>query len=208
MNLRTLVASSALALSAVAVPASAAIIFNGGFETGPTSPPTPNDWQYNGPGAGRDGTNVHSGSFSADLNNVTEANNANVQEQTPFGSVSAGTTYTLSYWAQGSYGVGGIGQAQVAFMDSGGGILPGYPQFINIPASAGYVQYMQNFTAPANSSALFLAFNSVTGAVQGSTAHVFVDDVNFAPVPEPTAMALFGFGALGLGRRLRARARA
>jgi len=207
MNLRTLVASSALVLSAVAIPASAAVIVNnGGFETGPTSPPTPNDWQYNGAGAGRDGSNVHSGSFSANLNNVTEASNANVQEQTAFGSVAAGTTYTLSFWAQGNYGVGGIGQAQVAFMDSTGGILPGSPVFINIPGSAGYVQYTQNFTAPTNASALFLAYNSVTGAVQGSTAHLFVDDVNFSAVPEPTAVAMLGVGALGLARRRRARA--
>ena len=78
MNLRTLIASSALALSAFAVPASAAVINNGGFETGPTVPPTPNDWQYNGAGAGRDGSNVHGGAFSANLNNVTEASNANV----------------------------------------------------------------------------------------------------------------------------------
>src|SRR3954452_24009866 len=118
MNLRTLVASSALVLSAVAIPASAAVIVNnGGFETGPTSPPTPNDWQYNGAGAGRDGTNVHGGSFAANLNNVTEASNANVQEQTAFGSITPGTSYTLKFWAQEANGIGGIGQAQVAFMN-------------------------------------------------------------------------------------------
>src|SRR3954452_7891322 len=129
MNVRSfIVASSFLFASAIALPATAQIN-NGGFENPPTVPVTPNDWQYNGAGAGRDGTSPHGGQFEANLNNVTEASNANAQQQTAFGSVTPGTTYTLDFWAQASYGVGGIGQAQSAFMNSTGGILPGFPQF-------------------------------------------------------------------------------
>ena len=203
MKMPNWVAVSTLAIGGLAFNASAQVN-NGGFEVAPTVPPTPNDWQYNGAGAGRDGTNPHSGSFSANLNNTTEANNANVQQQTAFGSITPGTEYTLGFWAQAEYGVGGIGQAQVAFMNSTGGILPGSPQFINIPTSAAYANFTQNFTAPANASALFLAFNAVTGAVAGSTSHVFVDDVSFAPIPEPTALSLAAIGAAGLLRRRRA----
>jgi hypothetical protein len=203
MNVRSfIVASSFLIGGAIALPATAQVN-NGGFETAPTVPVTPNDWQYNGAGAARDATHPHGGQFEANLNNVTEASNANVQQQTAFGSITPGTTYTLDYWAQGDYGVGGIGQTQVAFMNSGGGILPGSPQFINIPPTASYAHYTQNFTAPANASALFLAFNSVTGAVTGSTAHLYVDDVQFKPVPEPTALAVVGLSIFGALRRRR-----
>jgi MYXO-CTERM domain-containing protein len=69
---------------------------------------------------------------------------------------------------------------QLAFLNAAGNLLPGSPQFVNIPASASYVNYGENFTAPANASALLLAFNAVTGAVTGATAHLYVDDVSFA----------------------------
>ena len=201
MKKHLFVAASSLFVAALAVPASAQIN-NGGFELPSSTPPAAGEWQYNG-GAVRDGTNPHSGSFAANLDNTVAATNVNAQQQTLFGSVTPGTSYTLKYFAQANYGVSGIGQAQVAFMNSTGGILPGYPQFINIPASASYTSYSQAFNAPANSSALFLAFNSVTGAVAGASAHVYVDDVSFAPVPEPTTLAAFGASAMLLKRRRR-----
>src|SRR3954447_21972735 len=115
MNVRSfIVASSFLFAGAVALPATAQIN-NTGFENPPTVPVTPNDWQYNGLGSGRDSTNPHSGQFEANLNNVSQASNANVQQQTAFGSITPGTTYTLDFWAQADYGVAGIGQAQIGF---------------------------------------------------------------------------------------------
>ena len=203
MKSRSSIGIAALAMAtAVAMPAMAQVN-NGGFENPPTVPVTPNDWQYNGAGAGRDGSFVHGGLFSANLNNVSEASNANVLQQTAFGSITPGVTYTLDFWAAGSYGVGGIGQAQIGFMNSVGGLLPGSPVFINIPSSASYTEFTQPFTAPTNASALFLAFNAVTGAVTGSTSHLYVDDVKFAPVPEPTSLAIVAVGGMMLGRRRR-----
>lgn len=191
------------------------VINNPGFETAPTAPPTPNDWQYFGPGSGRDSTNPHNGSFEADLNNVTPGNNANVQEQTAFGSVTAGLQYTLSFYSEFQGVGGGIGQAQFEFMNSTGGILPGYPQFINLPTTAsdfgipaGYQLTTQEFTAPANASAVFLSFNAVTGANTGDTSHAYVDDVSVAApaVPEPASLGVLGVGVVALlGRRRRSR---
>jgi hypothetical protein len=158
---------------------SVAQINNGGFENPSDIPPALGQWQYVA-GAIRDSTKPRSGSFAANLDNLAEVTNANVQQQTAVGSIVPGTEYALSFWAQANYGASGIGQVQLAFLNSALNILSGSPQFINIPPSANYVSYGQNFTAPANASALFLGFNAVTGAVMGATSHVYIDDVSFA----------------------------
>jgi hypothetical protein len=163
---------------ALAAAPALAQITNGGFENPSDEPPVLGQWQYVA-GAVRDTSMPHSGSFAANLENLAEATNVNVQQQTAAGSIVPGTEYELSFWAQAQYGVSGIGQVQLAFLNAGGNILPGSPQFINIPPSASYVAYEQTFMAPENAAALFLGVNSVTGAVAGASAHVYVDDVSF-----------------------------
>jgi len=165
------------AMMLAAAPASAQIT-NGGFENPSDEPPMLGQWQYVA-GAVRDTSMPHSGSFGANLENLSEVTNVNVQQQTAAGSIVPGTEYALSYWAQAEYGVSGIGQVQLAFLNAGGNILPGSPQFLSIPPSESYVEYEKNFMAPANAVALFLAVNSVTGAVIGASSHVYVDDVSF-----------------------------
>jgi hypothetical protein len=167
-----------LAAQLLPAPRAAAQITNGGFEDPSDEPPVLGQWQYVA-GALRDGANPRTGAFAANLDNLAEAANVNVQQQTAPGSITPGAEYALSFWAQADYGVSGVGQVQLAFLNAAGNILPGSPQFINIPPTASYAAYAQNFTAPASASALFLGFNSVTGAVTGATAHLFVDDVSF-----------------------------
>lgn len=182
------------------------VINNPGFETAPTTPVTPNDWQYSG-SALRDSTNPYSGSFEANLNNTTEATNSSVFQQTAFGSVTGGTSYTLSFYSEFQGANGGIAQAQFEFMNSAGGILPGSPSFISLPTTtsnfgvpAGYALTSQNFTAPTGASAVFLAFNAITGAVTGSVSHAYVDNVSLAAVstPEPASFAVLAIGAVSL----------
>lgn len=179
------------------------IINNSGFETAPTTPVTPNDWQYSS-GASQDNSNPYSGSFEANLNNTTEATNANVFQQTAFGSVTAGTQYTFSFYSEFQGGNGGIAQAQIEFMPSGGGVI-GAPTFINLPTTAtgfgtaaGYQLTSQNITAPTGASAAFVSFNAITGAVTGSFSHAYIDNVSLAPpalTPEPTSLGILAIGA-------------
>ncbi len=184
--MKILAPACVVVLSVLCIEPASAQVSNGGFETNAVGA---GEWQYVS-GAVRDTSNPHSGLFAANLNNISEANNSNVQQQTLIGSILAGESYTLRFFAQAQYGVSGIGQAQVAFLNSNGNILAGSPQFVNINASAGYVQYTQSFVAPNTASALFLGFNAVTGAVVGATSHVFIDDVSFTAVPEPSSASL------------------
>ena len=156
-------------------------IDNGGFELPSDEPAALGQWKYIA-GAMRSGAAVHSGSFAAELDNMVETTNVNVQLTTAPGTIQPGLQYKLGFWAQAELGVSGVGQAQVAFLNASGNILPGSPQFINIPASASYVEYMREFAAPVGASAVFLGFNAVTGAVAGASVLLFVDDVSFAPL--------------------------
>jgi hypothetical protein len=177
------------------------IISNPGFESvpGPT-----NDWQFS-PFALRDGTNPNSGLFEANLLQATPGGNTNVLQQTPFGSVTPGVQYNLSYEIEYDGVGGGLAQVQTEFMNSVGGVI-GAPTFVNyfntspnfgIPA--GYQLETANFTAPANASAFFFLVGAVTGANQGDTSHVYVDDVSVTAVPEPASLGLLAAaGALML----------
>lgn len=153
-------------------------IANGGFESPSDEPPALGQWQYIG-GALRETTNPHGGAFAARMENLSEAANVHVFQQTAAGTITAGTQYELSYWAKAQYGVSGVGQVQLSFLNATGNLLPGSPRFFNIPPSAAYASYSHNLVAPANASALYLGFNSVTGAVVGATSLVVVDDVSF-----------------------------
>jgi hypothetical protein len=160
-------------------------------------------------GATHDSSNPHSGSYEANLNNVTPGSNVNVQQQTAIGTVTPGVEYTLSFYTEFQGVGGGVGQAQLEFMNSSGGILSGSPTFISLPTTAtnfgtpaGYQLTSQDFTAPTDASEIFLSFNAVTGANNGDTSHVYVDDVSFAPVPEPTSLTVLAAGStIILGRR-------
>lgn len=166
-----------LLFSLIVAPASAQIT-NGGFESPSDEPPALGQWQYIG-GALRETSSAHGGAYAARMANSAEAANVYVFQQTETGAISAGTQYALRYWAQGEYGVSGVGQVQLSFLNAQGNLLPGSPQFFNIPPSDGYAVYVHNVTAPVNASALYLGFNSVTGAVTGASSLLLVDDVSF-----------------------------
>ena len=199
----SLVAPVVIGLMASSVQANN-IINNGTFATGPTTPVTPNDWQYGG-GAIWDNSNPFTGSHDAYLNNTAEANNANVFQQTAFGSVTPGMQYTFSFESQFQGGVGAVGQAQFEFLNSTAGVI-GNPTFYSLPTTtsgfgtaAGYQLSTEDITAPTGASAIFVSFNAITGAVSGSTAQAYIGEASLTPAatPEPATLGLLGVGALG-----------
>jgi hypothetical protein len=185
---RVAAAAAFTAAAAMAAPAMAAgdAVYNGGFEIGANGPM---------PGVGNvvDGWNVfqattvqdttfpHSGLADLFFNNSSPASNSYAYQDTPIGSVMAGSTYTFSFYAAGNFAVGGIAQYALTFEDAshdglgGSGvqtIFPGatYSQF----PSAGN----NTFVAPANASFAEIQFFAVTGGATGSTAQLYLDDVS------------------------------
>ncbi|MEN0110422.1 MAG: PEP-CTERM sorting domain-containing protein [Planctomycetota bacterium] len=122
------------------------------------------------------------------------------------GVVSPGQEITISFDAAGNFGVGGVAFAELFSEVDGGGtsaseILSGGP----LALTSSYQPF--SFTAlagPDVSGGITLQFNAATGAVAGSTAQLFIDNVSVSVIPEPatvTMMALAGVGACFLRRR-------
>jgi len=185
------------------------VAIDGGFEIIGAGPFVQNDGEATGwvtfPSSGTVVTtntpaDVFSGAWSAQITNADDSG-ANPVLKNQFagaGVAFAGAPVTVSFWAKGSTANGGVIFPEL-FSEGAGGvtkseILGGGP----LAVTGDYQQFIFDTTlGPDVSKGVTLQFGAITGAVPGSFAELFVDDVSINVVPVPAAVWLFG-SALGL----------
>jgi MYXO-CTERM domain-containing protein len=213
MNTKTTIA---LIIAASATVASAGnIVLNAGYEAGSGADAA--DWAeiIGGPSGtvGRSTANPFSGDYSAymsfdHINNPAAGGAYFIEQNQPVGSVTAGTDYTLSFYAavDSTDFVGMDTFVQILWLDqdgSDGGGVRGetLTSLIGLGINDSYQQFSLDLTAAAGADSFLLRFQLSAGAVSGIANGVYVDDV--ALTPAPGALALVGLGGLAATRRRR-----
>lgn len=186
------------ALASVAVAANAQIL-NGGFETGTLA-----NWTTYGsaPAPIVDNVTPHSGTFSAFLGSPgggeTPGDSAIFQQFT----VGAGGG-TLSFWNTFTTTDSITFDWQDAYIRNSSGVVLA-TIFHVCTTNQTWTQTTVNM-APYAGQTVQIAFLA-HGDNAGDPTSMRVDDVTFAPVPEPASMAALGLGAIGIIRRRRKQA--
>ena len=130
-----------------------------------------------------------SGNQSLVLKNWLGAADGVEQKQT----VTAGESYTLSFYSLWDSGYDGSLNTQVRWIDAGGAQIGSNM----ISWTAGTIDTW-NMTSVLVTSMVSSARAEINFGNSGGTAGaLYLDTVNFAAIPEPTTAALFGFVALG-----------
>lgn len=213
MNTKTTIA---LIIAAAASAASAGnIVLNAGFEAGSGADAA--DWAeiLGGPSGNveRSTANPFSGDYSAymsfdHINNPAAGGAYFIEQNQPVGSITAGTDYTLSFYAavDSTDFVGMDTFVQILWLDqdgSDGGGVRGetLTSLIGLGINDSYQEFSLDLTAAAGADSFLLRFQLSAGAVSGIANGVYVDDV--ALTPAPGALALVGLGGLAATRRRR-----
>lgn len=131
---------------------------------------------------------------------------AETQQFTSNGSVVGGVEYNFSFWAAGTPGPGSVVFCEVLWLDSDGsnGVGPqggatGLQAF-GYGDSSSQIGF-SGMVAPTSADSVVIQIRPVAGAFTGASGQLTVDDVSFAAVPGPGALALLGLAA---ARRRRA----
>ena len=171
---RMLVATAVLLVSAL--PASATLVANGGFENGDFT-----GWALSGnpdfTGITAAGADVHSGTYAAFFG--PEDSDGFISQNLV---TTPGQSYTVSFWLKN----GASGTNDFRLYWGGSEIY----NFFNASAF-GYTQYSFVEQATTSSTELSMGFRNVPN-------FFFLDDVDVSPVPIPGAVWLFGSGIVGL----------
>lgn len=173
---------SLVAAAALGCPVGSAteLTTNGGFETGDFT-----GWTQFPTGVGQQTittVNSASGSYAAEINNIAVTSNSLIkQANLGMGVVTPGQSVTISFDARGSLGVGGVAFAEFFSEINGGGvskaqILGSGPLAVNANPNV-WTHFAYTTTAgPDVSGGVTLQLGATTGAVVGSTAHMWYDN--------------------------------
>jgi hypothetical protein len=211
--MKPLAFAAALLLSLTTTSFAANLLVNPGFEDPITSdgPPFIGFWEgFNG-GPGSSAANSalmpRSGLQSLALSIVNTDNTFAGAFQDVAGLLS-GTEYTFGGWhATPSSPLDLTVEVRIEWRNSGSNTeVSRTPNLTPVP-SAVYSPFSLTAAVPvgADTARLVYAIQTFTGG-PSNNGIVYVDDMSFAVVPEPSAMALFGLGALALGAMRRSRA--
>lgn len=193
---------SLVAVLSLAVTAQANIVTNGGFESGVGVAAT--GWTQNAFGGGttleRKAESPHSGDYSMkfSINWTSGGPKAELLQTTAVGSVPGSNLVDFSFWYKGALGVSEVAQANIKWLNAGGGEIGGTAWW-NFTPTGNYQQFSQtDLSGPALTSSAKVTIQMVGGAM-AQTGTMYADDVVL--VPEPMTLALLGLGGLFLRRR-------
>jgi hypothetical protein len=193
-----------LLLSATASPFAANLLVDGGFESPITydGPPFVGTWEgFNGGGAsaGNSAVMPHTGLQSLGLSISTTPNTfAGAFQDVP--GVASGTEYSLSGWHATTSNPLNLGvEVRIEWRNSGSNTeVSRTPNLTPVPGAA-YAPFGLTAVVPAGADVarVVYAVQSFSTAPLGNGT-VYLDDVWFSVVPEPSAGLLLGAGCLAL----------
>ncbi len=169
------------------------LLANGGFESG-DGEGTDNWNSSQGSPPSRTDAEAHGGNYSmrGALKNDDATPSEGHLSQSVVSGVVGGKTYDLSFWAkQTDYGVSYVQEYAIEWYDDNGARLQGK----GLARFRGGKDKWAKFSAtgipaPVGATGVRLLFRFVTGAVEGGSGEVFIDDVALVPSDGSTPVAV------------------
>lgn len=198
-----------LAASSVSLAGAANLVINEGFESPITAdgPPFIGSWEgFNGGGATAANTTTlpRTGAQALALT-ITSTPNTFTGAFQDVGVVT-GTEYTFGGWHATTTATLQLGvEVRIEWRNSGGNNeVSRTPNQTPVPSLNAYAPFSFNAVAPAGAdiARIVYAVQSFSTAPNGNGV-VHLDDVSFAPVPEPSSLGLLAIGAALVARRRR-----